>query len=60
MEEDHQQIITGIQDGHQFFIEDHDQAIALLNDDRQEQDNRIQAIQYENVTLEAQRDVYKT
>ena len=40
-------------------IEKHEQAIALLNDDLQERDNRIQAIQYENVTLQAQRDVYQ-
>ena len=40
--------------------EEHEQAIALLNDDLQEQDNRIQAIQHENVALQAQRDVYQT
>ena len=33
MEEDHQQIITGIQEEHQLAIEEHERAIALLNDD---------------------------
>ena len=30
-----------------------------MNDDLQERDKQIQAIQYENVALQAQRDVYK-
>ena len=54
MEEDHQQIITGIQEEHQLAIEEHERAIALLNDDLQERDNRIQAIQYENVGLQGE------
>ena len=31
----------------------------MLNDDLQARDNRIQAIHYENVALQAQRDVYQ-
>ena len=30
-----------------------------MNDDLQESDNQIQAIKYENVALQAQRDVYE-
>ena len=60
MEEDHQQTITGMQEDHHLAIEEHEQAVALLNHDLREQDNRIQAIQYENVALQAQRDVYQT
>ena len=29
-----------------------------MNDDLQDSDNQIQAIKYENVALQAQRDVY--
>ena len=29
-----------------------------MNDDLQDRDNQIQAIKYENVALQAQRDVY--
>ena len=35
-------------------IEEKDAALALLNDDLQERDNRIQAIQDENVALQTQ------
>ena len=31
----------------------------MLNDDLQNRDNQIQVIQYENVALQAQRNVYK-
>ena len=31
-----------------------------MNDDLQNRDNQIQAIYYENVALQAQRDVYRT
>ena len=41
-------------------IKEKDAALALLNDDLQNRDNQIQAIQYENVALQAQRDVYQT
>ena len=40
-------------------IKEKDTALALLTDDLQGRDNRIQAIQYENVTLQAQKDVYQ-
>ena len=30
-----------------------------MNDDLQDRDNQIQAIKYDNVALQAQRDVYK-
>ena len=33
--------------------------IALVNDDLQDHDNQIQAIKYENVALQPQRDVHK-
>ena len=34
-------------------------ALALLNDDLQDRDNQIQAIKYENVASQRQRDVYQ-
>ena len=40
-------------------IEEKDAVIALMNDDLQDHDNQIQAIKYENVVLQAQRDIYK-
>ena len=40
-------------------IKEKDSAFTLLNNDLQEQDNRIQVIQHENVALEAQSDVYQ-
>ena len=36
-----------------------DAALALLNDDLQDRDNQIQITKYENVALQAQRDVYQ-
>ena len=54
MEEDHQQTITGIQEEHQVATEEHEQAVALLNDDLQEPRNRIQAIQYEDIGLQGE------
>ena len=39
------------------IIEEKDAVIALMNDDLQGHDNQIQAIKYENVELQAQRDV---
>ena len=44
---------------HQQAIEKKDAAIALMHDDLQDCDNQIQAIKYENVALQAQRDVYQ-
>ena len=46
-------------EAHQQTIEDKDAALALLSDDLQNRGNQIKATQYENVTLKAQRDVYK-
>ena len=51
--------IEEIQEKHRQANEEKDAAIALLNDNRKNHDNQIQAIQYENVALQAQRDVYK-
>ena len=36
-----------------------DAALTLLHDDLQNRDNQIQAIEYENVVLQAQKDVYQ-
>ena len=41
-------------------IKEKDVVIALMNDDLQDRDSQIQAIKYENVSLQAQRDVYQT
>ena len=51
--------IEGIQEKHQQAIEEKDTVLALLSDDLQDSDNQIQAIQYKNVALQAQRDMYK-
>ena len=40
-------------------IEEKDAVISLMNDHLQDRDNQIQAIKYENVALQAQRDVYQ-
>ena len=40
-------------------IEEKDAVIALINDDLQGRDNQIQAIKYENMALQAQKDVYQ-
>ena len=40
-------------------IEEKDAALALLNDDLQNRDNQIQAIQYKKVALQARRDMYQ-
>ena len=59
MKEDHQQAIEEIQGKHQQAIEEEDAIIALMNDDLQDRDNQIQAIKYENVALQARKDVYE-
>ena len=59
MKEDDQLAIEEIQEKHQQAIEEKDAALALLTDDLKDHDNRIQAIQYENVPLQAQRNVYQ-
>ena len=51
--------IEEIQEKHQQAIIEKDAAIALLNDDLKNCDKQIQAIQHQNVALQAQRDVYK-
>ena len=48
-----------MKEDHQQAIEKKDAVIALMNDDLQDCDNQIQAIKYENVALQAQRDVYQ-
>ena len=40
-------------------IEEKNAALALLAEDLEDRDNQIQDIQYENVALQAQRDVYQ-
>ena len=48
-----------MKEDHQQAIEEKDATIALLNDDLKNRDNQIQIIQYENVALQAQRDVFQ-
>ena len=52
--------IEEIQEQHQQAIEEKDAVIALMNDDRQDRDNEIQDIKYENVALQAQTAVHKS
>ena len=40
-------------------LEEKDATIALMNDDLQDRDNRIRAIQYKNLALQVQRDAYQ-
>ena len=54
-----QQLTNKIKEDHQQAIKEKDAALALLTDDLQDRDNQIQAIQYKNMTLQAQRDVYQ-
>ena len=51
--------IEKIQEEHQQVIEEKDAALAFLTDDLQSRDNQIQVIQYENVALQDQRDMYQ-
>ena len=48
-----------MKEDHQQAIEEKNTALALLADNLQDHDNQIQVIQYENVALQAQRDVYQ-
>ena len=48
-----------MKEDHQQAIEEKDTTIPLLTDDLQDRTNQIQAIQYENVALQAQKDVYQ-
>ena len=54
-----QQLTNKMKEDHQQTIEEKDATIALLTDDLQDRNNQIQAIQYENVALQAQKDVYQ-
>ena len=53
-------MVDDLRHEHQHAIEEKDAALALINDDLEDRDNQIQAIQYENVTLQEQQDVYHT
>ena len=59
MKEDHQRTIEETQGQHQQAIKEKEAAISLMNDDLQGRDNQIQTIKYENVVLQAKRDVYQ-
>ena len=52
--------IEEIQVQHQQAIKEKDAMIALINDDLQDRNNQIQTIKYDNVALQAQRDVLRT
>ena len=54
-----QQLTNKMQEEHQLAIEEKDAAHALLTNDLKGHGNQIQAIQYENVALQAQQDVYQ-
>ena len=54
-----QQLANKIKEEHQQAIKGKDAVIALIDDDLQDRDNQLQAIQYENVALQVQRDVYQ-
>ena len=41
-------------------IEERGAALAVLTDDLQDRNNQMQVIQYENVALQAQKNVYQT
>ena len=45
---------------HRQAIEEKEAALALLNDDLTELDCRIQKLEFNNVALQAQKDVYKS
>ena len=53
-----QQLTNKMKEDHQQTIEEKDAVIPLINDDLQDRDNQIQTIKYENVALQAQKDVY--
>ena len=56
----HQKEVEKTQEKHQNVIEEKDATLAFINDDLQDHDNQIKAIQCETVALQAQRDVYQT
>ena len=51
--------IEGIQEKHRQAIKEKDSVIVIMTDDLQDRHNEIQAIQYENVALQAERDIYQ-
>ena len=51
--------IEEIQEKNRQAIKEKDAALALLTDHLQDRDNQIQAIPYENVVLQALKDVYQ-
>ena len=54
-----QQLAKKMKGGHRQAIEEKDAVIALMNDHLQGLDDQIQAIKYETVTLQTQKDVYQ-
>ena len=52
--------VEKIQENNQHVIEKKDAPLALMNDDLQDHENQIKAIQYENVARQAQGDLYQT
>ena len=48
-----------MKEDHQQPIEEKDAVIAPMNDDLQDRGKQIQAIQYENVALQVQKNVYQ-
>ena len=53
-----QQLANKMKEDHQQVIEEKDAVITPMNDDLQNRDNQIHAIQYENVALQVQKNVY--
>lgn len=51
--------IRELQKEHQQVIEEKDAALSFVFDGVQDRDNQRQAIQYENVALQGQRDIYQ-
>ena len=54
-----QQRTNKMKEDHQQAIEEKDATIALLTDDLQDRNNRIQAIRFENVALQEQKDLHQ-
>ena len=48
-----------MKEDHQHAIDEKDAIIALMNENLQDRDNQKQVAKYENVALQAQRDVYQ-
>ena len=54
-----QKMVENLRIEHQLAIEEKDAALALLSDDLQDRDNRIQAIEYENIGLQGEIRAYQ-